>query len=432
MKNINNKILYSNFLKPNNDKQFEYLENNYLAVDNLGKIENLESEISNIKNYSNREVLDFKNSIFLPGLIDIHTHIPQLPAIGIGKGRLLEWLNNYIFPLEIKFNDAEYSYQLSKHFFEECIKFGTTTLAAYSNFSKESTDMAFKAAQDSKIRVFIGMSCADQGVQNEIIKSKDKNISDTKELIQKWHLQSSGMLNYIITPRYAVICSVELMKKCAELASKECLLIQTHLSENISEIQKIKQLYPKAKNYADVYKMSGFMENRTIFAHCIYLNDDEIEMLEKAGSSIAHCSSSNRYLQSGIFNFNYINKKIKTGIGTDVAGGISLSMFNEIREAVETSKTLNIVAGMDTEILSPEETLWTATKQNSEILGLNATTGGIEQGLSADLIEIKLDRFNSFNKNLSIENLISKIIYILSNQFVDSTIIQGNLLYSSN
>lgn len=422
-------IIKSNFLKPGSNKKMLLLQNYYLEIDKLGKINYFGDNPQLINGFPNREINDMTDSIILPGLIDLHTHIPQYPAVGLGKGTLLNWLENYIFPLEAKFANSKYSFDQSLLFFKDCIKFGTTTVVAYSSSSYEGTNSAFRAAESVGIRAFIGLSMMDFNAPSELLNDTNANIDFAKKLIKQWHQTNSGMLNYIMTPRYALVCTENLMSTIGEIANNEHLFIQTHLAENKDELRNVISNFPSYNTYTDVYDKTGLLTERTILAHCLYLSDYEIDLISNKSANIAHCPSSNRYLKSGIFDYGNISKMIKTGIGTDVAAGTSLSMLSEIKEAIETTKTYSIFFESDSETLSASEAIWVSTKGNAEILALSKETGDFEQGLFADFVAFKLDRLMLDSEILNTENVTSKLIYLLGNNYANNVFIKGKQLF---
>ncbi len=425
-------LIKSHFLKPNGNRSMNLLENHYLEIDCDGKICFFGNSTEGIVDFPNRFVLDMTDKVIIPGLIDLHTHIPQYPALGTGQGTVLEWLDRYIFPLEARFNDPEYAFYLSDVFFNDCIKLGTSTVVAYSSSSYAGTDSAFKAAKESGIRAFIGMSMMDLDSPKSLIHSTEDSILDAKKLMSKWHDTDSGRLSYIFTPRYALTCSEDMMKKIAEIAVSEDVFIQTHLAENKEEVRRVFDKFPNHNSYTDVYNNCGLLTDKTLLAHCIYLSDYELNLIKDKGSKIVHCASSNRFLKSGIFPFYHIRKFIPTGLGTDVAGGTSLSMLSEIKEVLETVKTHVITYNEYDENLCPTEALWYATKGNAQILGIDNETGDFEPGLFADFAAFSTDRLNILNESINCETVSCKIIYLLGNSNTDEMYIRGKRLYSSS
>lgn len=333
--------------------------------------------------------------------------------------------------METKFNNPEYAFSLSKIFFEECLKYGTTTVTAYSNSSYDATDSAFQAALDSGIRAFIGMSMMDTNAPELLLKSTKENIDDSLKLAGKWHGAGGDKLKYILAPRYALICTMKLMKKTGEISRIDGLYVQTHLAENVDELKQVSGMFPQCNTYTDVYNQAGMLNQRTLLGHCIYLSDYEIGIIKSQSANIVHCPSSNRFLKSGIFPLMNIKELIPVGIGSDVAGGTSLSMLHELKEAVETSKTYQLIHHHASEVLSSGEALWTATKGNAEILGISDFTGDFNTGMDADFVSVKLERINIEKDNLFVDTITSKLLYMLGNKYVDSTYIKGKLLFGS-
>ena len=424
-------IIKSNFLKPTESKKMDFLQDYYLEIGTDGRIIYFGNDKARIDSYEGRNIIDMSDKVILPGMTDIHTHLPQYPALGLGKGALLQWLDDYIFPLEKKFSNDEYAYNSSINFYSDCIKFGTTTVVAYSNSSFIGTDSAFRAAKDIGIRAFIGMSMMDINAPNDVIHSTDENIINSTKLINKWHRNNSELLNYILTPRYALVCSEELMRKTAEIASLENIMVQTHLAENREELRNIKKLYPNYESYTEIYDKVGLINDNSILAHCIYLSDNEINLIREKNANIAHCPSSNRYLTSGIFPLDKFKDMIQVGIGTDVAGGTSLSMLNELKEAIETSKTYKMVEDHSVGVFEPEEAIWTSTKLNAKIMGLNMETGDFEIGLSADFVAYNIKSLQLEPVELNSLNISSKLIYLINNRYANNVFIRGKEIFKS-
>lgn len=281
----------------------------------------------------------FPDYFALPGFCDLHSHFPQYNIIGIDSGTLPEWLNNLVFPEEMKIDDYESAYLLAFRFFQEAMKCGTTCIMAYSTSSEIATDAAFQAAQDLNITAMIGNTMMDRNAPAPLLKSPEENIQIAERLCKKWHNANSGKLKFVVTPRFALSCSEKLLQRAAEFAHSNDLYIQTHLAENTKEIADILKLFPEALNYTDVYRRCGLLGEKTLLAHCIYLSSEEIEMIKDSGATIVHCPSSNTHLRSGIMPFaDYLLQSLNLGIGTDVGAGESLSVLAEMKNAIEVAK----------------------------------------------------------------------------------------------
>jgi guanine deaminase len=362
-------------------------------------------------NPDNTEISDLKEKFILPGLVDVHTHLPQHAIAGIGKGELLPWLNDYIFPIEKRFFLETYSRDLSDLFFPEIISKGTSTAAIYGSIHEGGTGNAFEKAEEYGLRVFMGISLIDRKNEKDYFQSRAENIAAMEFLEKMWHGRNDGLLNYSVIPRYAGSCTSELMKEAAEFAAEKDLLIQTHISENYSELEFIKSLYPDYGNYAEIYNSHDLLGSKTVLAHCIHLSDEEIEILKSRDCKIAHCPASNRFLKSGIMPLaKYLKMGFKTGLGTDVAGGYNFSVLDEAREAVESSKMLNFFKpGND--VITPENAFFMATLGGAQVLGISEETGSLDAGKSADYLVVKQDPILIRHREISDSELIAHLLY---------------------
>lgn len=416
-----------NFLNPIDKDNFTLLDNYCLVIDNKGLINDLLPYDSYILNYPDLSLVDYSQYIFTPGFIDLHTHLPQADAIGIGKGELLDWLNTYIFPLENKFINKDFARGKSELFFQNLLQNGTTTACIYSATNKMATEIAFQEASKSGIRAYIGNSLMDSNVPDYFIEDNLNYKEGMNYFLKNYH--SNGKLKYIVTPRFAGSCSMEMMKYSSEFANSNDLFIQTHLSENRNELAFIKRLFSAFENYTDIYYKAGLLSEKSILAHAIYLDQREIELLSSHQCSIAHCPCSNRFLVSGLMPLReYLEQDLRIGLGTDVAGGFSYSIINEMKETIETSKTRAIINNDNTLIISNSEAFYLATLGAASVLNEDREKGSFEIGKVADFVIIEIDGFaSSFN---SFEETLSQLIYKQSK--VLYTFIQGNKVYSFN
>lgn len=367
--------------------------------------------------------------IILPGLIDLHTHLPQYPLRGTGRGELLDWLNDYVFPEEARHADAAYSAARARHFFSSLIKNGTTTAVVFTAPFKNAACEAFKAAKKAGIRAIIGRTMMDFNCPSGLGAAATANIGDSMELARCWHGADGGRLQYAMTPRFAGSCSFELLQRAGELARREGFYIQTHLSENLSEIEFIKNQFQNFENYTEVYEKAGVLTDKTILAHAIHLNHNEIEAIRRNDCAIAHCPTSNIYLRSGIMPLRgYLEKGIRVGLGTDVAGGSSYSLFNEARNCRESSKILNIFGASAENIVSAAEALSLATYGGAKALGIENKIGRLADGFEADFLLLNDDDFDLPAEDLSDIELIEKLIYTASPANIDGAYVRGKKL----
>jgi guanine deaminase len=339
------------------------------------------------------EVMDLRPMVVLPGLVDLHAHLPQLPNAGLGSGLdLLTWLDRYIFPLERAYGERTAS-RTAPAAFRAFAAAGTTTVVAYAAIWPESTDVAFAAAEDHGIRAVIGKVMMDRLTYDSKIdpgEILETSLRQSDELAQRWHGRDEGRLRYAFTPRFAVSCTAELLRESATLAERHGAYWQTHLSEDAGEIDEVRRLFPEARDYLDVYDRAGGVGERAIFAHAIHLGDREVSRLVESRAGVAHCPASNLFLSSGMMPLgDYLRAGVSVGLGSDVAAGPEVSMFTVMRAGTMTQRALELTGQADRSLaVRPIDWLRLGTLGGAGVLGLDEQIGSIEIGKEADLIAI--------------------------------------------
>ncbi|KAF5386938.1 hypothetical protein D9615_001553 [Tricholomella constricta] len=344
----------------------------------------------------------------LPGFIDTHTHAPQLPNLGSGQQHeLLDWLSDVTFPMEAKFSDVEFARRTYESVVRRVINCGTTTCCYYGSLHLESTKVLADIVHASGQRAFVGKCNMDRNCPDYYVEaSAEVSINETKQLIShirslasRPNAQSSSrphLVQPILTPRFAISCTPELLTSLGKMASSDpSLHIQTHISENKAEIAFTKELFPDAPHYAGVYDSFGLLRPNTILAHAVHLEDTELELIAKRKAGISHCPTSNFNLSSGVAPIGvYLDRGIKVGLGTDVSGGFSPSILTCIQNASIASKILAIQAG--THGTSPTQfsnrqlpvatLLYLATLGGAEVCHIDKTVGSLAPGMSFDAL----------------------------------------------
>lgn len=426
--------LYTGFLvHPLDQGGLEYIPDGALVVSDFGQIMFMGTRADALRDYPDCDEEHYENAVILPGLVDTHVHLPQYEAAAIGTGELLDWLNTYIFPLEARFADEEYAQLQSQRFFHDALRLGTTTMSVYCSSHRRATEIAFEAAFHAGLRLCMGKTMMDCRAPENIVHTPEQNINDSLTLAKAWHGAGKGRLHYTLTPRFAGSCSRELLKKTGEVARAEGLRIQTHLSENPAELRFIAELFPEHSSYTDVYHAYGLLTDKTIMAHSIYLSAQEKSLLKAHNCSIAHCPCSNRFLQSGVMALRQmLNEGFRIGLGSDVAGGSSLSMLHEAKEAAESSKTWNILhRNQEMSAINAEEALWLATLGGAQALGLDDVIGNFNVGKEADFIVCALDEILPQKSIFALpENIIARLVYGAHLNVVSKTIVQGKVVYA--
>ncbi len=328
----------------------------------------------------------------MPGLVDTHVHIPQVPAAGLGAGMdLLAWLERYIFPLERAF-DVAAAERLAPQVYRAMAAVGTTTFAGYGAVWPDSTDACFRAAEAHGIRAIIGAVLMDRITYDDRTppgQILERSLGASAELCERWHGAADGRLRYAFTPRFAVSCSAEMLRESASLAAHYGATWQTHLSEDAREMETVAEYFPDALDYLDVYDRAAGLGSNALFAHSIHLSEREIRRMAETGSAIAHCPVSNMFIRSGVMPLGrYMDAGLRIGLGSDVAGAPELSIVTQMRAGFLQQNTRSTMTPGSPSAPEPLEWLRLGTLGGAEALGLGDVIGSVEVGKEADLIAV--------------------------------------------
>lgn len=404
-----------------------------LIVIRNGKIESVGNYSDIIGNYPDlKDVETFADSVILPGFVDCHLHYVQSPMIGSPGDTLLNWLNRYTFPTESRFRDKSFADETARIFFRQLLMNGTTTANIFATTFGESVDAIFEEAERYNALTICGKVLQDRNLPDNLKdKSAEHSIEESERLLEKWH--GRGRLLYAVAPRFAPTSSRLQLKLAGELYQQymnEGVYMHTHLDEAENEIDWVKELYPEAKDYTDVYDRYGLVGKRSVFAHCCLMEEREWHALHDAGCGVAHCPSSNLFLGDGQFKFweaKNISRPCKTGIGTDVGGGTNFSVFRQLGDAYK-------VAMLHDRYLSPVRSLYMATRGGAETLGLEDRIGSIDVGMDADIVVVDLKPTEFLEWRLQFaEDVVSKLFILQTigpENIIKATYIAGKKVYS--
>ena len=378
-------------------------------------------------------------AIIFPGLIDLHTHLPQYPVVARGRGQLLEWLHQHVFPRERGFT-GPVGERESRAFFAELARHGTTTAAIYTAIYEDSCDMAFEAAAESGMRVVMGQTMMDVATYGTLQPRKIISVAllESERLCRKWHGEADGLIEYAFSPRFALACSERLMRAAGEMAREFGCHIQTHLAENREECERVRHLFPNSTDYTAVYEKAGLLGPKTILGHCIHLSSRERAVLAESGTSIAHCPTANLYLTSGIMPLGeHLEAGISVGLGTDVAAGPELNLWQVMRSAIESQKARSF-SDPGVAIPSPAQVLHLATQGAAEALGKGDIIGSLEPGKEADLTVMDLTALLPYGgaetkiDDLTPDDMLALCIYRGGPHAVLETFVRGRSLSRSS
>ncbi len=378
--------------------------------------------------------IDLRPWVVLPGMVDLHAHLPQVPSAGLGAGlELLTWLERYVFPLERGF-DAAAADRLAPIVWRSFAAAGTTTAVVYGAVYEASLDATFRAAEAHGIRAVVGKVMMDRLTYDPTIDPNailERSLRESAGLIERWHGRDGGRLRYAVTPRFAVSCTADLLRESAALAASTGAYWQTHLSEDRAEIAEVARLFPDSLDYVDVYDRAGGLGARAVLAHAVYLSDRELARLVDSGSHVAHCPASNLFLASGVMPLGrYVEAGLSVGLGSDVSGGPDLSIFTEMRVGFYAQNALRVAGRFGGPPLGPLDWLRMGTLGGAQALGLAGEIGSLEAGKEADLIAVDPAYVASVpdGEDADPEDLMSRLIFRSHPDMVRGAWVRGRRL----
>lgn len=323
-------------------------------------------------------VSDHRGQLILPGFIDTHVHCPQLDVIASFGAELLDWLNTYTFPAELRYADPAVSYDGARRFLSALWAHGTTSAVVFPTVHKVSAQALFETAAQHQMRLITGKVLMDRHAPDGLRDDVDQAEKDCIELIDRWHGQARQA--FAVTVRFAPTSTPEQLAMAGKLCQTYAgTYMQTHVAENRDEVKWVAQLFPTARSYLDVYDREGLIGCRAVLAHGIWLNERDRAVLHEHGAQIAHSPSSNLFLGSGLFDWAQAQHEgVRVSLASDVGGGTSLSMIRTMADAYK-------IQALQGTRLTAWKALYTATLGAAEHLGLSEEMGRIEAGCYADL-----------------------------------------------
>ncbi|MBT8408228.1 MAG: guanine deaminase [Alphaproteobacteria bacterium] len=328
-------------------------------------------------------VTDHGEALLCAGFVDAHAHYPQTPIIASWGKQLIDWLNTYTFPQEMRFQDEAYAAEVAHRYLDLVRAHGTTTVCSYCTIHPQSVTAFFEAAATRNMRVLAGKTCMDRNAPDGLKDTAQSAYDDSKALLERWHGQ--GRASYVITPRFSPTSTPEQLSALGALwAEHPGCLMQTHLSEQTDECAWVARLYPEARDYLDTYEMHGLLGAGGLYGHAIHLTDREKARLLETGASLIHCPTSNTFIGSGLFDMDGLRSAgHSVGLATDTGGGSSFSMLRTMASAYE-------IAQLRGRALHPAELVWLATQGSARALKMDRRIGNLAPGLEADIVVLDL------------------------------------------
>ena len=368
--------------------------------------------------YKSLPVYDYGHRLIIPGMVDLHIHAPQYAFRGTGMDmELMEWLKNRTFPEEARYEDADYALKAYTIFAEQMRKSATSHACIFATKHRKATELLMELMEKSGLVSFVGKVNMDREAPEALCESgADFSAFDTFGWINSVNGKYKNT-KPIITPRFIPCCTPELLEQLREIQNAYDLPVQSHLSENMGEIEWVREHCTDAEFYGDAYDNYGlFGEDhrndrhiKTVMAHCVYSSDDEINRLYDNGVFVAHCPASNVNLSSGIAPIRrYIDEGLKIGLGSDVAGGHTESMLSAVCDAVQVSKLYWRIIDQSKLPLTFDEAFFLGTKGGGEFFG---KVGSFEEGYDFSAVVLD-DAVIPYPGELSLHDRLERAAYL--------------------
>ena len=379
------KIYKAHILFTKEKDRFEVYENGYVAVDESGRVASVASSLNELDS-EGAEVVDFGNRLLIPAMNDMHVHAPQVHNQGVAMDlELLPWLQNYTFPEEAKYADIRYAERMYRRFLHTQWLFGTMRSVVFGTVHTESTRLLMQLYGEAGMGALVGKVAMNRNCPEALCEDVEAAVEGNERLIAEFN-KPDALVRPIITPRFVPSCTPELLQACGELAKKYQLPVQSHLSENTSEIAWVAELEPDSETYGDAYDRYGlFGQTPTIMAHCVWTQGKELELMRRNGVMVAHCPTSNFNIASGMAPIRtFLEEGLRVGLGSDISGGHDLNMFRMLVYAIQVSK-MQYQQHHEKAFLTLPEIFWIATKSAGSFFG---KVGSFEPGYEFDALVI--------------------------------------------
>lgn len=386
--------------------------------------------------YKNLPLKDYEDKLIIPGMVDLHVHAPQYAFRGMCMDlELMDWLNQYTFPEEEKYTNLDYAEKAYSIFTKALKKSATTRACIFATRHREATVLLMELMEKTGLVSYVGKVNMDREASEALVE----------ESVESSAYQTFGWINSvydkfqntkpILTPRFIPCCTDELMEELKQIQMTYGIPVQSHLSESPGEIEFVKFLRPNNEFYGDAYNdYDLFGKNddintdvKTVMAHCVWSTDKEVELMKKNGVFVAHCPSSNMNLSSGIAPIRkYLDLDLKIGLGSDVAGGQSESIFRAITDSIQVSKMYWRHINQNCKPIVFSEAFFLATKGGGEFFG---KVGSFESDYEFDAIVLD-DSCLEHPQQLNVLQRLERAVYLsLDVQGIFAKYVNGNQIF---
>ncbi len=422
------KIYKAHILYTKEKDHFEELENGYIAVDANGRVTGVAADLASLGGNAsqcciesdasqccNTEIIDFGDRLLIPAMNDLHVHAAQYRNQGIAMDlELLEWLQKYTFPEEMKYADTAYAARMYRYFVHDLWRVGTMRVCTFASIHTESTRMLMHLFQEAGMGALVGKVAMNRNCPEGLSESVEEMVKGYESLIEETFQETflpstasySPLVRPIITPRFIPSCTPKMLRACGELAAKYQLPVQSHLSENRDEVALVQAL--EGTWYGDAYNRYGlFGQSPTVMAHCVFTEEEEMELMKRNDVVAAHCPTSNLNVTTGIAPVRqFLDEGVRVGLGSDISGGHNLSIFQVMVYAIQLSKEYYQLHH-ERPYLTLSEAFWMATKCGGSFFG---KVGSFEPGYEFDALVI--DDSNLNHDNYSLLERLERYVYM--------------------
>ncbi|MGL6107906.1 amidohydrolase family protein [Romboutsia sp.] len=419
------KILKGNIIFTKSPTEFTIVNNGFIVI-NSNKVVDVFEELP--AEYKDFNIINYGDKLIIPGMNDLHCHAPQFRNLGMSMDKeLLPWLNGTTFPEESKYEDLDYATKMYKKFVKDIWKNGTTRIVVFATIHKEASIKLLDLFSESGLGAYVGKVNMDRNCCDELIEDTKKSLLDTEDILIKY--KDTSIVKPIVTPRFIPCCSNELLKGLGELCLKYNIKNQSHMSENLSEIDWVKELHPDTNFYGEAYnKYNLFGQTPTLMAHCVYSSLEEVELMRKNNVMAVHCPDSNLNLASGTMPIRkFLDSNVKVGLGSDISGGHSLSIFKSIISSIQLSKLYWVNSNKKYNFLSLSEAFYIATKSGGSFFG---KVGSFEKDYDFDALIIDDEDLN--HDNYSLLERLERFIYLGDDRNIIHRYVSGVLIKEPN
>ena len=375
--------------------------------------------------YASFPLTDLEDQIVIPGLSDLHVHAPQFSFRGLGMDmELLDWLNTYTFPEESKYADLAYADRAYSQFAGYLGKSMTTRGVIFGTIHAPATTLLMEKLEASGVVSYVGKVNMDRNSPDYLREvSAQASLDATEEWICNTRSRFANTYP-IITPRFVPSCTDELLAGLGKLAEKYKIPVQSHLSENLGEIEWVKELQPDAKFYGDAYDRFGLFGGNVpcIMAHCVHSGEEELKLMKERGVYIAHSPLSNTNLASGVAPITkYMEEGLCVGMASDVAGGDDLNLFGVMAGAMRASKLRWRLQDQNVKQMSVDQAFYLATRGGGGFFG---KVGAFDKGFEFDCVVLD-DSTILHPQELSLRSRLERCFYLADERHISAKYVRG-------